>query len=128
MSRWMTGASPGRRNVSRYILRLSSTRKPSNLNVLFITEPVRKLIQWCFHATIPHSHKLFNQSVAKKLAIYHKKSFDFKTSEVSNATLQTCSFCHHKINFKNCGGVPNPLEIYGNHSFTGDRALGYYHW
>ena len=26
------------------------------------------------------------------------------------------------------GGVPNPLEIYGDHSFIGDRALGYYHW
>ena len=34
MSRWMTGASPGNRKVSKYIRKLSSTRNPSNLNVL----------------------------------------------------------------------------------------------
>ena len=30
--------------------------------------------------------------------------------------------------FKYCGGVPYPLEIYGDHSFIGDRASTYSQW
>ena len=33
----------------------------------------------------------------------------------------------YSAEFKNCEGEPNPQEIDGDHSFIGDRALGYNH-